>query len=98
MSDIPELDRLIEESENVRRNKMWDLQDRIIRRTLGYFMLSLLLIIPLSILFGKYGAVAAIMSALVSTTPLLFWAIYILLHGCFIDPPPRDPTKRYMYK
>lgn len=95
MSDIPELDRLIDEAENVKRNNEWDRMDRFFRRSLGYFMLSALSMLPLSLVFGKTGAAMGAVCAVLSAVPLLCVACYTLLHDCFTDPPRRDPTKRY---
>jgi hypothetical protein len=46
MSDIPELDRLIEESENVRRNQKWRRQDRRFKAA----VLSMILFFNISLL------------------------------------------------
>lgn len=97
MSEIPELDRLLEEAENVRFNTQWDRTDRFMRRTLGCFILSMLLTLVLGGLFGKSGVAFGLGCALLSVMPVLWFALYVLLRGCFTDPPPRDPTKRYKY-
>lgn len=98
MSDVPELDKLLEEAENVRRNKKWARNDRLFRHTIGYMLLSVLLIFPAGLLFGPLGAVVIAMCFILSILPALCLSVYDLLSDCFTDPPPRDPTKRYNYK
>lgn len=98
MSDVPELDRLIEEADNVRRNTRWETRDRIFRHSLGYLMLCVLLIIPSALLLGPFGVYIIATCAVVSLCPAFCLAVSELLKECFTDPPPRDPTKRYTYK
>lgn len=98
MSEIPELDRLIAEADNVRFNTAWDRMDRFMRRTLGCFMLSMLLMLVLGGLFGKTGAAIGAVCVVLSVMPALCVVFYILMRDCFTDPPRRDPTKRYNYK
>lgn len=98
MSDVPELDRLLDEAENVKRNLQWARQDRLFRRTLGLFIIGVLAIVPLVIVFGEIGAVIAASWIVISSLPILGLGLHTILRGCFTDPPRRDPTKRYNYK
>lgn len=95
MSDVPELDRLIEEVDIVRRNTEWDRHDRFFRRSMGSVLVSMLSIPVLALLFGQVGVVISMVLVLLSSLPVLVTTIYVLLGACFIDPPRRDPTKRY---
>lgn len=97
MSEIPELDRLIEEADNVRHNTAWDWHDRLFRRSMGCAFISLLLLPVLAALFGKSGAVISMVALLLSITPVLALGVYGVLHECFTDPRPKDPTKRYKH-
>jgi len=98
MSDIPELDRLIEEAELVRRNVQWERTDRFMRRTLGCVVVCALLTIPLGVVFGPTGVAAGLIAVLMTTAPIFVAAIYAILRECFSDPPRKDPTKRYRYE
>lgn len=97
MSEIPELDRLIEEADNVRHNTAWDWQDRLFRRSMGCAFISLLSLPVLAMLFGKSGAVVSMVALLLSIAPVFALGAYVVLHECFTDPQPRDPTKRYKH-
>jgi len=95
MSDVPELDRLLDEANSVKRNMAWERQDRFFRRTMGCMFLSLLSLPVLFALFGKNGVVISMACVLLSALPVLVLSIYVVLVDCFTDPPPRDATKRY---
>lgn len=100
MSAIPELDRLIDEAENIKRNNEWARIDRFFRRSMGCAFISMLVMPVLGILFDKIGVAVALMALiglLVFVLPVLALGVYTVLHECFTDPPPRDPTKRYKH-
>lgn len=98
MSDVPELDRLLEEAELVRRNLQWERTDRFMRVSLGCVVVCALLTIPLGVLFGKIGIAAGLVAVLFSAAPIFGAAVYMILRECFAAPPKRDPTKRYKYR
>jgi len=98
MSDVPELDRLLEEAELVRRNVQWERTDRFMRRTLGCVVVCALLTIPLGVIFGRTGVAVGVVAVLMTTAPILAAAVYMIIRECFNDPPRKDPTKRYKYQ
>lgn len=98
MSDVPELDDLLEEAERRKISVAWERQDRFFRRWMGCAFISLLSIPVLGTLFGKTGVAAALLAVLISTLPILILGVYFVLHACFTDPPRRDHTKRYIFK
>lgn len=98
MSDVPELDRLLDEHENVKRNMYWESRDMFFRRTMGYMTLSVLLMLPLGLLFGVSGVVLATVLFCLTVVPFLLISLAELMLSCFMDPPRRDRTKRYMHK
>jgi hypothetical protein len=98
MSDVPELDRLLDERANVKKNKQWEWRDRLHRRAFGCMLLCVLTFFPLVFLFGDVGAFICGGVMLFCLAPILAAAVFEVLAECFKDPPPRDPTKRYHYK
>ena len=95
MSDVPELDRLLDEHENVKSNMYWENRDMFFRRTMGYMTLSALLMLPLGLLFGVSGVVLATVFFCLTVAPFLLISLAELMVFCFMDPPRRDRTKRY---
>jgi hypothetical protein len=100
MSKVPELDRLIEESENFRTNMRWRKRDRLFK----LFMLQLIIIFPLFfLLFLSFGP--AVSSCIIS---IYFFAIcsFMLVQSFkdlfedFLkdDWEGKDMTKRYNRK
>lgn len=81
MSDIPELDRLIEEHENYRRNVWWNRQDAMFY-AMCRFQIAALISLPLALIIGPIG---------LAVIPFVWsWA-----RSAFPSPPPRDPFRRY---
>lgn len=84
VSDVPELDRLLDEHDNFRRNVLWDRRDRafVVWARAGFigFVASLC-----SIAFGAWGLVVV---------PVLIPVV------CRMLPTPRrrDPFARYQFK
>lgn len=95
MSDVPELDRLLDEHENVKRNMYWESRDRFFRRTMGYATIAALLTIPCGLLLGASGVWISTVFFCLSIVPFLLISLAELLLACFMDPPRRDLTKRY---
>jgi len=81
MSDVPELDRLLDEHENYRRNMAWDRKEAafVVVSRLG---LTVLLSAGLVAIDGIYG---------VLVIPML-WVVSGMV---FPKPQRRDPFKRY---
>mgnify|MGYP003338226958 CR=1 FL=1 len=98
MSDVPELDRLIDEAENIRINRAWHKRERIFNLTLAGLLLIMLLTVPLLLTLGEIGAIviAGLFSAL--TIPILAGAAFSLMYELLTPPSSRDMTKRYHYK
>lgn len=84
MSDVPELDRLIEEHENFRRNVRWDRMDRIF-----YAFMSAQIFVAISlvafIILGWLG---------LALVPL----VWSRVKGSMPKPAYRDPFRRYAAK
>lgn len=95
MSDVPELDRLIEEADTVRQNLYWESRDMFFRRTMGYATLTALMTLPLGVLFGVSGIWLSTVFFCLTIVPFFVISMAELLLSCFMDPPRRDPTKRY---
>lgn len=95
MSDVPELDRLIDEANNVKRNTAWEWQTWLFRRSMGCAFISMLALPVLGLTLGPIGAKIAIVGLLLSVSPVLLLGVYAVLEECFTDPPRRDPTRRY---
>lgn len=98
MSDVPELDRLIEEAENLRTNMKWRKRDRFFKLTLFFFSL----LIPVSFLFmlffPSYAAapiIALFIVILFSLAFAFFDMVSLLLKD---DWEGVDMTKRYNRK
>ena len=91
MSDIPELDRLIEEHAVFRTNKAWDRSERMSRTMLRVAVACLLAIVTsgLALTFSSLLAWAVGIST--------FMASFAVLGRVVPNPPFRDPFKRYRY-
>lgn len=98
MSDVPELDRLLEEEANIRRNRAWDKRDRFFNLTLACMILSVLICLPASLLLGEIGIFISTALFFAAILPALAGAAFELLNALLTPPPRRDPTKRYNYK
>lgn len=84
MSDVPELDRLIEEHEVFRHNIRWEANERF---------QMLLCRIGLLAAFALIG-IALAGPAVLLCIPLVWRGLWALIP----DPPRRDPFRRYMRK
>lgn len=87
MSDIPELDEIISESENIRFNKRWDKKDRFFRRSLGYMLLATLSIFPLGLLLGNIGILIGAVLFSFSIFPLFIVGLAECFSFCFKESP-----------
>lgn len=79
MSDIPELDEIISESEKIRFNKRWDKKDRFFRRSLGYMLLTTLL--------GNIGILIGAVLFSFSIFPLFIVGLAECFSFCFKESP-----------
>ena len=100
MSDIPELDRLIEESENIRRNQNWRRQDRFFKLSMLFIIFSFLSFILTIPVFGpEVAAVILVVFFIGCLMPLLYMAFRDVFFELLKDDwEGRDMTKRYMRK
>lgn len=98
MSDVPELDTLLEEAETVRNNRRWSRGERLWRLTVGCAVLSFLLSLPLMFLFGDVGALIGTVLLCGSLLPTLVRGVFDFLVWAFQPPKPYDYTKRYQHK
>lgn len=100
MSDVPELDRIIEESENVRRNKKWQKRDRAFKLT----MLCLFLMIPIllisTVLFGaEFAAIITTGLLMFALVPMAVEITFEIITDLLKDDwEGKDMTKRYNRK
>lgn len=85
MSDVPELDKLLEEHEIYKSNIEWEKRERLFMFGYRFFVWLVAVVVVIGTIGGAVGAVLI---------PAL-WAV-----GEWIVPEPqkRDPFKRYMYK
>lgn len=97
MSDVPELDRLIDEHELAKRNADWDRHDAFCRRLTGYMMLVVLVMLPAALVFGLYGIYFCALVFVSVVVAFLGYALVDLLKDMFTPAPPRDPTRRYKH-
>lgn len=100
MSDIPELDRLIEESENFRRNKKWRRQDRIFKLSILFGIFSFVLFFFSIFVFGpEIASIILTCFFVASIVPVLCEALIGIIHDLLKDDwEGRDMTKRYQRK
>lgn len=98
MSDIPQLDRMIEESERVRQNQKWDRQERLAKIACGAVVIVLFALAPLVLLLGDFGVCLSLCLLAASLLPILVGHVFELVTWVLTPPRPRDPTKRYHYK
>jgi hypothetical protein len=100
VSDVPELDKIIEESENVRRNKKWQRRDKAFKLT----MLCLLLMIPIfligTVLFGaEFAAIITTGLLIFTLLPMAVEATFEIINDLLKDDwEGKDMTKRYNRK
>lgn len=84
MSDVPELDRILDEHRVFRSNISWEKSERNRIALSRLFLLSLLILFPI-IVFGPFGLLA-----------LLFLPYFCRLIKIVLpDPARRDPFVRY---
>lgn len=84
MSDVPELDRLIEEHAIFKTNMRWNRQEALFHG-LVHFTLALSASLVPVIIIGPWGLA-------------LFPVIWRWVCAAFPKPAPRDPFRRYMVK
>ena len=89
MSDVPELDKLLEEHENVKINLKW------LKRERAFRLFLLLNIISVILLLGNIGLFFPIIGILSSLTLAIKESVSDLFE---INPKKIDLTKRYNYK
>lgn len=98
MSDVPELDRLLDEAENVRRNRQCDRREQRARLMLICMIFDMLVLLPMIWLLGETGIVLWLALFCVSLLPVLVGHVFEFLIWLLTPPKPRDPTKRYISK
>jgi hypothetical protein len=81
MSDVPELDRLLDEHETYRRNMAWNRQEAFFVMTLRTLAAGIASVV----LYAAIGFAAV----------ALFPALYDLAEWALPKPQRRDPFKRY---
>lgn len=100
MSDIPELDRLIEENENFRCNIKWRRRDRSFK----IFMLLMILLFPIYFfnifVFGvEVASILMVVYFILSLLPFVCECFFDIIEDVLKDDwKSRDMTKRYMRK
>jgi hypothetical protein len=97
---IPELDRLIEESENVRNNKKYRRQDRIFKISMMLMLFSFPLFLISTLIFGvNIGSIIVSCCFLASITPMILECFFDLKKEFLKDNWKNvDMTKRYVRK
>jgi hypothetical protein len=95
MSDVPELDKLIEEHENVKRNLRFLHRDRMFKRHMLSMITIVILTIPLLLILRDLGAIIISVWFGVSIIDMFYNMILDLLKE---KEPKIDLTKRYHYK
>lgn len=100
MSDVPELDRMIEESENVRRNMKWRRRDRLFKLSFLLQFLSFPLFFLSVFVFGvNIASFILLCYFCLSLLPLLFEAFGDIMQNFLKDDwEGVDMTKRYQRK
>jgi len=100
MSDIPELDRLIEENENFRCNMKWRRRDRSFK----LFMLFMILLFPMYFfnifIFGvEIASMLIVVLFILSLSPLIYECSLDIFEGLLKDDWKNiDMNKRYNRK
>lgn len=97
MSDVPELDRLIAEADNVAKNRAIDRQDNLFSVLIFISFMSMLCVIPLTFAFGVIGLIISLCLFLLGLLPALAAVVFDIAVE-LLSPPKRDPTKRYIRK
>ncbi len=92
MSDIPELDRLIEEHAVFRANMAWDRSERMQRTFLRFFLACL----ATTIASGLAMTVSSLLAWAVGIST--FMVSFAFLRRVVPNPSFRDPFKRYRYE
>lgn len=100
MSDVPELDQLIEESENVRRNKKWRRQDRFFKFFVSTTLFGFFLFFISLFVFGpETASVIICVFFLCGMLPFICETFFDMIgHLLKDDWEGRDMTKRYQRK